>query len=62
MYHVYIYTYEIQSQLSLLSLGSQVRHEQVAQFVGCFGEEVTHAVGANTLADDVEVETGIVTY
>lgn len=44
------------SQLSLLSLGSQVGHEHVAHFVGRFGQEVAHAVGADALADDVEVE------
>lgn len=47
-------------QLSLLGLGGQVRHEEVAHFRGGLVQVVAHAVGAETLADDVEVETGFV--
>jgi len=44
-------------QLSLLRLSSEVGHEDIAQFTGSFVQVVAHAVGAETLADDVEVDT-----
>ena len=49
-------------QLSLLGLSSQVRHENIAQFISCLVEVVAHAVRAETLADDVEVKARLNQY
>lgn len=43
-------------QLGLLRLGGQVGEEDVAEFRGSLVQEVAHAVGAEALADDVEVQ------
>jgi hypothetical protein len=43
-------------QLGLLGLSGQVGEEDVAEFCGGFVEVVAHAVGAEALADDVEVQ------
>jgi hypothetical protein len=43
-------------QFGLLGLGGQVGHEEVTHFCGGLVEEVAHAVGAEALADDVEVQ------
>lgn len=43
-------------QLGLLGLGGQVGEEDVAEFRGSLVQEVAHAVGAEALADDVEVQ------
>lgn len=44
-------------ELGLLGLSGQVGEEDVAEFRGGFVEVVAHAVGAEALADDVEVQT-----
>jgi hypothetical protein len=43
-------------QLGLLGLSGQVGEEDVAEFCGGFVEVVAHAVSAEALADDVEVQ------
>jgi hypothetical protein len=45
-------------QLGLLGLSGQVGEEDVTEFRGGFVEVVAHAMGAEALADDVEVEAG----
>lgn len=44
-------------QLGLLGLSGQVGEENVAEFCGGFVEVVAHAMGAESLANDVKVET-----
>jgi len=43
------------SQLGLLGLGGEIGHQHVADVAGGFVDVVAHAVGADALADDVEV-------
>lgn len=43
-------------QLSLLGLSSQVGHQHIPQFTSRLVQVVAHTLGADALADDVEVE------
>lgn len=45
-------------KLSLLGLSSQVGHQNIAQLSSGLVDVVAHAVSAETLADDVEVQAG----
>lgn len=45
-------------QLWLLRLGGEVRHEKVTKLGSGLVKVVTHALGTETFADDVEIETG----
>lgn len=46
--------------LRLLGLGSQIRHQHVAQVSGRLVQVVAHAVSSNPLANNVEVKAAIV--
>ena len=43
-------------QPSLLGLGGKIGHQHVADVAGGLVEVVAHALGADALADDVEIE------
>lgn len=45
-------------QLRLLALRCQIRHQQIPEVIRRLADEVAHPVGADALADDVEVKAG----